>query len=73
MTIEELRNTELKPDVADAVNELFQEVEKLKCAIEESNASNNYLRTQQAILEGEIRGLKFAIRCNGVSGTEVTE
>lgn len=31
-----------------------------------------YLRGENERLKGEIRGLKFAIRCNGVSGAEVT-
>lgn len=30
------------------------------------------LREENERLKGEIRGLKFAIRCNGVSGGEVS-
>lgn len=30
-----------------------------------------YLKEDKAMMQGEINGLRFAIRCNGVSGNEV--
>lgn len=32
----------------------------------------NYLKESNARMQGEINGLRFAIRCNGVSGSEVS-
>jgi len=40
--------------------------------IKEMEAHISYLREENERLKGEIRGLKFAIRCNGVSGGEVS-
>lgn len=64
MTKEELLFAEMKPDVAAAVKELLEENDRLK-------AENTYLSGENRRLTGMIEGLKFAIRCDGVSGGEV--
>ena len=64
MTKEELLFTEMKPDVAAAVKELLEENERLK-------VENACLTGHNNRLNGMVDGLKFAIRCNGVSGGEV--
>ena len=38
---------------------------------EELKAHIEYLRRQNDSMKGEIKALKFAVRCNGVSGNEV--
>ena len=48
-------------------------VNELKKENEEYKAQVNYLRAQNENLRGEIKGLRFAIRCNGVSGGEVRD
>ncbi len=48
-------------------------VNELKKESEECKAHINYLREQNENLRGEIKGLRFALRCNGVSGSEVKE
>lgn len=47
--------------------------EELKAENRELKAHIEHLRYEKAKLEGQIDGLVFAIRCNGVSGGEVTE
>ena len=64
MTKEELLFAEMKPDVAAAVKELFEENDRLK-------TENTYLSGENRRLTGMVEGLKFAIRCDGVSGGEV--
>lgn len=64
MTKEELLFAEMKPDVAAAVKELLEENEKLK-------DENARLKDGNRLLNGMVDGLKFAIRCNGISGAEV--
>lgn len=64
MTKEELLFAEMKPDVAAAVKELLEENERLK-------DDNARLRDRNSRLNGMVDGLKFAIRCDGVSGGEV--
>lgn len=39
--------------------------------INELRAHISYLESDKAMMQGEINGLRFAIRCNGVSGGEV--
>lgn len=51
------------PTVTNAV-EMENMNEKLKAHIE-------YLSRQNDSMKGEIKALKFAVRCNGVSGNEV--
>ena len=64
MTKEELLFAEMKPDVAAAVKELLEENDRLK-------DGNNCLIAENNRLNGMVNGLKFAIRCNGISGAEV--
>lgn len=47
------------------------DVISLKKQIEELKANIEYLNENKAMMQGEINGLRFAIRCNGVSGNEV--
>ena len=53
-----------EPDTAVASDELMRQNEKLK-------AHNIYLQERLARSEGMIDGLKFGLRCDGVSGGEV--
>lgn len=46
-------------------DDLFRQNEELKHHIQ-------YLKEDKAMMQGEINGLRFAIRCNGVSGSEVS-
>lgn len=45
----------------------------LRQQIEELRSHIDYLEHERAKLEGEIQGLRFAVRCNGVSGAEVKQ
>lgn len=47
------------------------DVVMLKEEIEELKAHMQYIKEDKAMMQGEINGLRFAIRCNGVSGAEV--
>lgn len=47
-----------------SVSEMEKMCEELKAHIE-------YLNRQNDSMKGEIKALKFAVRCNGVSGNEV--
>ena len=44
---------------------------EMEKAHEELEAHIEYLNRQNDVMRGEIKALKFAIRCNGVSGSEV--
>jgi len=48
------------------------EAEELKLLCEELKAHVEHLRKQNNIMEGQIKALVFALRCNGVSGNEVS-
>lgn len=59
--------------MGEELQEMFDGIaEKRKNEIDEMKAHIEYLRGENERLKGEIRGLKFAIRCNGISGAEVT-
>ena len=60
----ENNNTTTKIDTEAKLQELEEKVQEQERLIRELERMN----TQK---DGEIRGLKFAIRCNGVSGGEV--
>lgn len=60
----ENKNATTKIDTEAKLKELEEKVEEQERLIRELDRMN----TQK---DGEIRGLKFAIRCNGVSGGEV--
>lgn len=49
------------------------DVDNLKIVNAEFKSHIEYLTRENERLKGEIKGLRFAIRCNGVSGNEVTE
>ena len=55
---------ELVKDFADRAD-LIRQIEELKYHIQ-------LLKEDKAMLQGEVNGLRFAIRCNGVSGSEVS-
>ena len=57
----------------DMRGETEADTDELKKENEECKACINYLREQNESLRGEIKGLRFAVRCNGVSGSEVKE
>ena len=57
----------------DMCGETEADTDELKREIEEYKAQINYARSQNESLRGEIKGLRFALRCNGVSGGEVKE
>ena len=47
------------------------ELEKAQAQIKDLEGHIEYLNRQNERLRGEIEGLRFAVRCNGVSGAEV--
>lgn len=62
----------------DTEAELKEQVAKLQAKLDEANEYIDELnqklqtaRTELAVMRGMVDGLKFAIRCNGVSGGEV--
>lgn len=57
-------------DEIDTLNGRICELELINDELEHQHKS---LLQQMEGLKGEIRGLKFAIRCNGVSGGEVAQ
>lgn len=54
-------------------NELRAENEKLKAELQEARlaAEENQLKYELHYRDGVIYGMKYALRCNGVSGGEV--
>ena len=62
----ELVNTPVKPDPEEEIRALRMHVKDLEHHIEFLDGRNTI-----AEMEGEIRGLKFSIMCNGVSGGEI--
>lgn len=56
----------IKADMVDN-----SEIGKLKREIADLKSSNDFLRHDISRLEGIIKGLKFALRVNGISGKEV--
>ena len=48
------------------------EREELILQNKELKSHIDYLKEEKAMMQGEINGLRFAIRCNGVSGNEVS-
>lgn len=62
----------------DTEAELKEQVAKLQANLDEANEYIDELnqklqtaRTELAVMRGMVDGLKFAMRCNGVSGGEV--
>ena len=69
-----------REELVEAGNKLRAENEKLKAELEEVRlavehnrhvAEENQLRCELRYRDGVIYGLKYALRCNGVSGGEV--
>lgn len=69
-----------REELVDANNKLRSENEKLKAELEEARlavehnrhvAEENQLKRELHYRDGVIYGMKYAIRCNGVSGGEV--
>lgn len=59
--------------IADMVNNAptATSIVEMKKTCEELKAHIEYLSRQNDSMKGEIKALKFAVRCNGVSGNEV--
>ncbi len=47
------------------------ELEKTQAQIKDLERHIEYLNCQNERLRGEIEGLRFSVRCNGISGGEV--
>lgn len=58
---------------AERNKELVAQCEELQRVNTELNATIEVLRSRLRYTEGLAEGLKFSIRCNGVSGGEVKE
>ena len=52
---------EPEPNELDHLRQMYEEVKK----------HNEYLQRKNVMLEGKIDALKFALRCNGISGADV--
>lgn len=50
---------------------LRRELERFKDRYEKLERHTDWMRDEMSYNKGMIEGLKFAIRCNGVSGAEV--
>lgn len=67
----ENENTAVKIDTEAELRELRAKLQELDRKVKEQEIAIRELERMNVQKEGEIRGLKFAIRCNGVSGGEV--
>ena len=54
------------------IEELNKQNEELQKMVKERDFHIQYKTNEIARLEGRVAGLAFALRCNGVSGGEVT-
>ena len=52
----------------EVIEEMQKKIDYLEKCLEDARRDREF-----ANLAGEIKGLKFAIRCNGVSGAEVRQ
>ena len=57
----------------DRISELEKEIEKLNDELNRYKDLERARKERIACLNGEIEGLKFAIRANGISGAEVID
>ena len=55
------------------IEELNTRNDDLQKVVKERNCHIEHMAKEIARLEGRVEGLEFSIRCNGVSGGEVTE
>jgi regulator of replication initiation timing len=78
MTMDKIELT--REELVERNKQLCEENEKLRAELEEARlavehnrrvAEENQLRWELQYRDGIIYGLKYAIRCNGVSGAEV--
>ena len=69
-----------REELVEAGNKLISENEKLKAELEEARlaaehnrhvAEENQLKYELHYRDGVIYGMKYALRCNGVSGGEI--
>lgn len=67
---DKLNSRELIADMVKNAPTVTSAVEMEKMS-EELKAHIEYLSRQNNSMKGEIKALKFAVRCNGVSGNEV--
>lgn len=58
-------------DVNVEMDALRKELERFKDKYEKLERQTDWMRDEMSYNKGMIEGLKFAIRCNGVSGAEV--
>lgn len=72
LTREEMMKEGLRPDVAETVLSLYDKIDNLEMENHEMQVTMKCRQERICRLEGVIDALKFAIRCNGVSGSEVT-
>ena len=54
----------------DVMLNVNAEMDALKEDLEKLKRTNTWMRDEMSYQKGMIEGLKFAIRCNGVSGAE---
>lgn len=54
----------------DVMLNVNAEMDALKEELEKLKRTNTWMRDESSYQKGMIEGLKFAIRCNGVSGAE---
>lgn len=62
-----------REELVDVNNKLRSENEKLKAELEEARLAveHNRLKYELNYRDGVIYGMKYALKCNGVSGGEV--
>lgn len=65
--------TILSTNYQDRISELEKEIKKLNDRLNFYKELDLTHKRQMAGLEGEISGLKFAIRANGISGADVID
>lgn len=67
----ENENTTVKIDTEAELRKLQAKLDEANEYIDELNQKLQTARTELAVMRGMVDGLKFAMRCNGVSGGEV--
>lgn len=64
-------NENVMVDVNAEMDALRKKLEYFKDKYEKLERHTDWMRNEMSYNKGMIEGLKFAIRCNGVSGAEV--
>ena len=67
----ENKNTTTKIDTEAELEKMREELKVAQAKIEDMEHKARMHWNEMAMLKGEVAGLKFALRCNGVSGGEV--